>query len=74
MRRLRELTLAALEKGGDDRERIVIAVGKMLTYCTDEQYEIVGKDAAILERFGRLGIGYGYEDEEFDDGDVRPNT
>lgn len=63
LRRLHSLTTAALEKGGEDRVRIVNALGRILLECFDETYEAIGQDQVLLKNFKSLGVNYGYEDD-----------
>ena len=58
-----KVTLNGAVNSREELEKIVLAVGKVLTECCDETYSLVGENSALLENFNRLGIGYGYEDD-----------
>jgi hypothetical protein len=53
------LTAIALEKTGEEHDKIVFALGKILMECFDETYDVIGEDAELLSNFVRLGIVYG---------------
>jgi hypothetical protein len=59
--RLHRLTAIALEKTGEEHDKIMFALGKILTECLEETYDVIGEDAELLSNFARLGIAYGYE-------------